>query len=265
MKKSIVCLALISLGFIGVANAQNKRDVAFIEMAERMTFYDWTFNQPPPKKILWWRVRHPHNLFLYQLYGPGRRYRKGRDLRPLKSWGEQTLRQLELSIQGNETEQIKESLSNLATTTAKELAHWSNKVVNLDPLWNIYYKDKLKNLMNFSEEPGNYNDWGFKNEAIYSKLKDVGILDSLQEELELIKDKFKVSRKTDMPRGKRLIMYNEIINEWEEFASKAKDCEDIGQALIHLDEANKYKLNIKPSRTDKEIIDNVMDKYKTLF
>jgi len=266
MKRIIICFFSV-LGYISLFNAQEKEDTAFREMAERMTYYGWSFNQPKDKKFLWWKRTNIWKKVLWQnpLFPSNRRYKKGRDLRPLKPWGEQTLRYGELLLQEAEADEIKKKVNNLATTTAKELAYLSNKVVNLDPLWNVYYKDKLTDFINFSEEPESYNDWGFKNETIYNKLKGMGVLDSLQEELELIKEKFKVSRNTYMPRGKRLIMYNEIIDEWEKFSSKVKDYEDIVQTLIHLDEANKYRFNIKLSRTDKEIIDEVMNKYKTLF
>ena len=72
-------------------------------------------------------------------------------------------------------------------------------------------------LNNFPDNPQNYTDWRLKDDESYQTLLSIGVIKRLQENLDLLKDKYKISRTVDMPRGKRFLMYHETLIGWRKF------------------------------------------------
>lgn len=57
-------------------------------------------------------------------------------------------------------------------------------------------------LNNFPDNPQNYTDWRLKDDESYQTLLSIGVIKRLQENLDLLKDKYKISRTVDMPGEK---------------------------------------------------------------
>ena len=53
-------------------------------------------------------------------------------------------------------------------------------------------------LNNFPDNPQNYTDWRLKDDESYQTLLSIGVIKRLQENLDLLKDKYKISRTVDM-------------------------------------------------------------------
>jgi hypothetical protein len=80
----------------------------------------------------------------------------------------------------------------------------------------------LKPITEFPDTPQNFIEWRLKDQQTYETLNTTGTLKRLQEELDLIKEKYSMSRSMDMPRGKRFIMYHETLIKWRKFVQELR-------------------------------------------
>lgn len=176
----------------------------------------------------------------------------------------------EVEVQRKEAEKIKIEVDTIYKRNLQDLAHWTSATVDADPLWLLYYKRMLTPLKNFPDNPQSYNDWLIKDNETYQLMITTGTIKRLQEQLDLLKDKYKISRTVDMPRGKRFLLYHETLIGWRKFMSELK--RNSQQSTLALDykkiidgfRNKKNEISAK-SRTDKEIVQNIMIEYKHQF
>ena len=149
-----------------------------------------------------------HSNFAYAtvwgMWAPSRNrdYKDGPDIRPLKPTGEQNLRFAQLKFQEEEAKKIKAASDTIYKRSVQDFAHWTSATVDADPLWLLYYKRMLKPITQFPDTPQNFIEWRLKDQQTYETLSTTGTIKRLQEELDLIKEKYSMSRSMDMPRGK---------------------------------------------------------------
>lgn len=261
-------MILVSVSFY----SQNKlNDPSIVAQHKRQVYESWGDFRPYPKYILGIQTNFAYaTVWGWLSPSINQRYKDGEDIRPLKPTGLEYQRLAEVELQRKEAEKIKIEVDTIYKRNLQDMAHWTSATVDADPLWLLYYKRMLSPLKNFPENPQNYNDWLIKDENTYQSMLRRGTIKKLQEQLDLLKDKYKISRTVDMPRGKRFLMYHETLIGWRKFFNSLK--RNSQQSTIALDyqkiidgfKNNKNKIS-QQARTDKEIIQNIMIKYKHQF
>lgn len=239
-------------------------DKAIVAQHKRMVYERWGDFRPYPRYILGIQIR-PAYALTWGWLAPSRnrRYRRGADIRPLSPDGEETLRFAEIQLQKRNAERIKEGVDSLLQDNRNDFKHWNPLTVDVDPLWLLYYKRMLRPLKDFPENPQTYADWGFTNPDVYNRLVANSDIEILKEKLELLKEKYRISRTVAMPRGKRFLMYHKILVEWRKFKQR-KDAFDkrsfrgleLGQMMFVVNTSN---VNFN-HRSDTEIVREILER-----
>ncbi len=198
-----------------------------------------------------------------------KKYKKGKDIRPLKVTGLQNQRYGERIIQKKTTEKIKKEVEILKEKSQRDFAHWTNLTVDADLLWLWYYKKMLKPLKDFPKTPQNYAEWKLDNPTIYLRLKQNGEINALQEQLDILKHDYKISRTANIPRGKRILLYHKTLLGWRKFEKNIEYYNQTAKIFIYANDnlTNKknYTLtnasNVNSLKSDEEIVLNIIEKY----
>ena len=106
-----------------------------------------------------------------------------------------------------------------------------------------------------------------ERQEAYQVLNTTGTLKRLQEELDLIKEKYAMSRSMDMPRGKRFMMYHETLLRWRKFVQELR--KQNNKTTLLLDYKNILKDHSPSSlpsgwtpASDKQRAERIMQQYK---
>ena len=247
-------------------------DPSIVAQEKRMVFQSWGDWRPYPKYFLGIQTNFAYAT-VWGIWAPARNrdYKNGEDIRQLKANDLETQRYAMVELQKQEAEKIKKEADTIHKRSVQDFAHWSSATVSADPLWLLYYNRMLKPLREFPEEPGNAQDWGFQKDETYQTLLETGGIAILKERLDLLKDKYKISRTVDMPRGKRFLMYHETLIGWRKFISEIRGYDiKSGLYLDYFRLLQKLKntaslFSGKNFKTDREIAEEVMNHYKHQF
>lgn len=273
MRKELKNLTLISCFFTGAAlfgqlSVKRLNDPAIVAQHKRMTFESWGDWRPYGKYVFGIQTNFAYAT-VWGMWAPkiNREYKDGDDIRPLKPTGVQNQRYAQLKFQEEEAKKIKAASDTIYKRSIQDMAHWTSTTASADPLWLLYYKRMLRPITEFPDNPQNFMEWSLKDEKTYETLNTTGTLKRLQEELNLIKEKYTLSRTMDMPRGKRFIMYHETLIRWRKFVDELKRYND--RTTLLLDYKNIFKNHLPTSlaagwtpASDKQIVQNVMQHYK---
>ncbi|MCT3923184.1 hypothetical protein HZP94_08160 [Elizabethkingia anophelis] len=270
LKVGILCL----IGFLLMAPAlpaQNRlNDEAIVSQHKRQVFESWGDWRPYGKYFLGVQTNFAYST-VWGMLSPSRNrdYKDGEDIRPLKANGIEVQRLAQVELQREEAEKIKINVDTLYKRNMQDLAHWTSLTVDADPLWLLYYKRMLSPLNNFPDNPQNYTDWRLKDDESYQTLLSIGVIKRLQENLDLLKDKYKISRTVDMPRGKRFLMYHETLIGWRKFLYELNGFNNKTNLVLDykkmLDKFRNTNKEIALHRDDKEIVASVMQDFKHRF
>ena len=270
LKIGILCL----IGFLLIAPAlpaQNRlNDEAIVSQHKRQVFESWGDWRPYGKYFLGVQTNFAYST-VWGMLSPSRNrdYKDGEDIRPLKANGIEVQRLAQVELQRQEAEKIKINVDTLYKRNMQDLAHWTSLTVDADPLWLLYYKRMLSPLNNFPDNPQNYTDWRLKDDESYQTLLSIGVIKRLQENLDLLKDKYKISRTVDMPRGKRFLMYHETLIGWRKFLYELNGFNNKTNLVLDykkmLDKFRNTNKEIALHRDDKEIVAGVMQDFKHRF
>ncbi len=246
-------------------------DPSIVAQHKRMTYESWGDWRPYPKYFLGIQTNFAYAT-VWGIWAPSinREYKNGEDIRPLKPNGEQNLRLAQLKLQEEEAKKIKAASDTIYKRSVQDFAHWTSATVDADPLWLLYYKRMLKPITEFPNTPQNFIEWRLKDQQTYETLNTTGTLKRWQEELDLIKEKYAMSRSMDMPRGKRFLMYHETLIKWRNFVQELKKYND--RTTLLLDYKNIFKNHLSTAlpnqwtpASDKQIVHNTMQQYKHRF
>jgi len=246
-------------------------DPSIVAQHKRMTYESWGDWRPYPKYFLGIQTNFAYAT-VWGMWAPSinRAYKNGEDIRPLKPNGEQNLRLAQLKLQEEEAKKIKASSDTIYKRSVQDFAHWTSATVDADPLWLLYYKRMLKPITEFPNTPQNFMEWRLKDQLTYETLNTTGTLKRWQEELDLIKEKYAMSRSMDMPRGKRFIMYHETLIKWRVFVQELKKYNN--KTTVLLDYKNILKNHLSTAlpkqwtpASDKQIVQSTMQQYKHRF
>lgn len=270
-KNKLILLTLLMSLFVNGQTVKKLNDPSIVAHHKRMTFESWGDWRPYPKYVLGIQTNFAYAT-VWGNWAPSRNrdYKRGEDIRPLKVDGLQNKRFAELKLEEEEAKKINESFDTIYKRNIQDFAHWTSTTVDADPLWLLYYKRILKPITQFPDEPNNYLQWELKDQETYETLKSTGTIKRFQEELDLIKEKYKMSRTMDMPRGKRFLMYHETLLKWRSFLGELRKHGKKTNLLISYKKLIKKDINHSkilgwsPS-TDKQIVEKVMTKFKDKY
>ncbi|WP_407490895.1 hypothetical protein [Elizabethkingia anophelis] len=255
----------------GASRAQNRlNDEAIVSQHKRQVFESWGDWRPYGKYFLGVQTNFAYST-VWGMLSPSRNrdYKDGEDIRPLKANGIEVQRLAQVELQRQEAEKIKINVDTLYKRNMQDLAHWTSLTVDADPLWLLYYKRMLSPLNNFPDNPQNYTDWRLKDDESYQTLLSIGVIKRLQENLDLLKDKYKISRTVDMPRGKRFLMYHETLIGWRKFLYELNGFNNKTNLVLNykkmLDKFRNTNKEVALHRDDKEIVAGVMQDFKHRF
>src|SRR5690606_35442250 len=211
MKTGLVILICFLLSW-KVSAQMTIHDRAVVAQRERMVYKEWDRNKfyPKPNRIL----GVPTNLLWYMTWALHPNYPKI-DRRPLSSKGEQTQRLALAAAMSINSDYYKKEADSIQLASTKELTRISGAFSEADPLYLLYYKKELKPLENPGEE-------AFKDVplAVQAYLQETGALDWYQEEMERLAERYELSKKLDMERGQRILMYHRILQEMRQCLSR---------------------------------------------
>ena len=271
MKKIHFSLFLSALFLSTLTFGQVKRlnDPSIVAHNKRMVFQSWGDFRPYPKYTLGIQTNFAYaTVWGWLAPSRNRDYKNGADIRPLKPTGLEVQRFAELEFQRKEAEKIKLQVDTLYTRNVQDFAHWTSATAEADPLWLLYYKRMLKQLREFPETPQNFIQWRLKDDKTYQSMLANGGIETLQRELDLLKDKYKNSRTLDMPRGKRFLMYHETLIEWRKFNDKLRALNHKNTLFLDYKDLIKIpgrKLTTEWNANDVGIAQKMMIEYKNKF
>lgn len=267
-KIQLLQLMLSTVLLFGQFSVKRLNDPSIVAQHKRMTFESWGDWRPYPKYFLGIQTNFAYAT-VWGIWAPkiNRDYKDGDDIRPLKPTGEQNFRFAQLKFQEEEAKKIKAASDTIYKRSVQDLAHWTSATVDADPLWLLYYKRMLKPITEFPDTPHNFNEWRLKDQQTYETLNTTGAIKRLQEELDLIKEKYSMSRSMDMPRGKRFIMYHETLIRWRKFVQELRKYNNKTTLLLdYKNILNSHVSTALPNQwtpdSDKNIVQNVMQQYK---
>lgn len=271
MKKIKIFFLLI--GFFSFA--QNRlNDPSIVAQHKRMVFERWGDWRPYPKYTRIGFIKIQTNFAYGTIWGSGNfiapkrnvRYRKGADIRPLRVGGKEMLRQGAVQLQQNRAESLAKSVDTVYSRNVADFAHWTHLTAKADPLWLLYYKRMLRPLMEFPDDVEkdvravkymkrfNIEDWRdlYNKDPWWEQMQDV---------LKIMKDELKFVQKTDMPRGKRILLYHRILRKWRVFDERLNIKTSKNKFLPEL--LRLYKKNHHKESYPYQIGDDVYDIIKT--
>src|SRR5690606_5272560 len=205
----------ILICFLASWNAAEKMAIhvrAIVAQRERMVYKEWDRNKfyPNPNRIL----GVPTNLLWYMTWALHPNYPKT-DRRPLSPQGEQTQRLALAAAMSITSDYYKKEADSIQLASAKELARISGTFSEVDPLYQLYYKNELKSLENAGEEA--FDDVPI---AVQAYLQETGALDWFKAEMERLAERYQLAKKLDMERGQRILMYHRILQEMRQCLSR---------------------------------------------
>ncbi|HXJ99882.1 MAG TPA: hypothetical protein VNJ50_13600 [Gelidibacter sp.] len=266
--KSRLFIPILLFSFF--AYGQNKlNDKHIVNQHKRMVFEEWAPMTPKAQKLF----GIPTNAAYWLIWGDlapkrNKKYKKGPDIRPLKPTGHESLRLLELHKQQKFAEEILQQADTVTKEYEKDFMHNTSTTVEADPLWQLYYKKQLKPLVNFPSNPQNYTDWNFETNNDYQKAVSNGSIQNLRTQLNLMKSNFKISRNTPMPRGKRILLYHQILMDWRKFVNSLSFTNkkyNNNDYYKNISNGKSEYNSINSSRTDEEIITDTMNQLKQYY
>lgn len=267
-KLSFFKFLLVTVTVFGQISVKRLNDPSIVAQHKRMTFESWGDWRPYPKYLLGIQTNFAYAT-VWGMWAPSinRDYKDGDDIRPLKPTGVQNQRYAQLKYEEEEAKKIKAASDTIYKRSVQDFAHWTSATVDADPLWLLYYKRMLKPITEFPDTPQSFIEWRLKDQQTYETLNTTGTLKRLQEELDMIKEKYSMSRSMDMPRGKRFIMYHETLIRWRKFVQELGKYNN--KTTLLLDYKNILKNHLStalPSgwtpASDKQIVQNTMQQYK---
>ena len=267
-KLSFFKFLLVTFTVFGQISVKRLNDPSIVAQHKRMTFESWGDWRPYPKYLLGIQTNFAYAT-VWGMWAPSinRDYKDGDDIRPLKPTGEQNLRYAQLKLEEEEAKKIKAASDTIYKRSVQDFAHWTSATVDADPLWLLYYKRMLKPITEFPDTPQSFIEWRLKDQQTYETLNTTGTLKRLQKELDMIKEKYSMSRSMDMPRGKRFIMYHETLIRWRKFVQELRKYNNKTTLLLdYKNILNNHLSTALPSgwtpASDKDIVQNVMQQYK---
>jgi hypothetical protein len=210
MKNFLIPLPIILLSLIhqcfGQAFAQDK---AVRYQQERMVYLQWDQNKFEPKPGF--LSLNPYYWLTWGLFHPN--YHKT-DLRPLSADGPQTQRLALVGIMNATDNKYKLQSDTVRNTALSEISNQTGLISEADPLWQLYYKNELKPVLNYSMA----SILAGLSPQVSARLVSDGLYDWYKNELEMLKERVDAAHSTTMDRGARILAYHRYLMEYRRLA-----------------------------------------------
>ncbi|MDT3401280.1 hypothetical protein [Mucilaginibacter terrae] len=204
-------LLLILLLLQQVAHAQQMvKDDAMIYQQQRMVFQQWDQNKFTPKPGF--LSLNPYYWLTWGLFHPN--YHKT-DRRPLSATGPQTQRLALVGTMNSIDGRYKLQSDTVRNTALSEIANHSEMITAADPLWQLYYSQQLRPVLNFSVA----SILAGLPPAVSAKVSEEGLLNWYISELEMLRERVQAAHSTDMDRGARIMSYHRLLLEYRKLAA----------------------------------------------
>lgn len=267
MKKTTTYLLLfLSMHQWNAQTVKKLNDPSIVAQEKRAVFESWGDWRPYPKYVLGIQTNFAYAT-VWGIWSPSinQSYKNGADLRPLKADGNEVQRLAGLKLEESKAEQIKAESDTIYKRNIQDLAHWTSLTVDADPLWLLYYKTMLSPLKEFPDDPKTASDWGISDPEVFKIMEWSGQISRLKEQLDLLKEKYSMSRTMDMPRGKRFLMYHETLIGWRKLLGTIKNHDRKTSLLMtYHKKVQDIKETFRP-QSDREIVADIMNTYKNQF
>jgi hypothetical protein len=210
MKNFLIPLPFILLSLIhqcfGQTTAQDK---AVRYQQERMVYLQWDQNKFEPKAGF--LSLNPYYWLTWGLFHPS--YHKT-DLRPLSANGPQTQRLALVGAMNSTDNKYKRQSDTVRNTALSEIANQTGLVSDADPLWQLYYKNELKPVLNNTKA----TILAGLSPQVSTRLVSEGLYDWYKNELDMLKERIDAAHSTTMDRGARILAYHRYLMEYRRLA-----------------------------------------------
>lgn len=182
---------------------------------ERMVISNWGNFKPNPKYTLFGIQTNIHYTNVWGWIAPAqnRRYRKGKDIRPLGPIGEQTQRMMLLAQMKTASENHLAEAEVLGRTAESELLYNLGLISKLDPLWLLYYERKLKPVLIWNI--GAINAIPVTSYKVQKYMNENGIFKWWSEEMDRLRQRLDGALDVNMERGSRILAYHRIMKDYQ--------------------------------------------------
>lgn len=263
MKKSYILILFFLIGLSSYSQPIKRINDPHIRAQEnRMVYKKWGNFLPNPDYNFFGIQTNFHYTMTWGWFAPAqnRRYRNGSDIRPLGPKGEQTQRMLSNTLLNDVTEKYREESDEIGKTALSELYYYSGLFSSVDPLWNLYYKIELANVIDYDKSKKLSN-----NLETVKYLKDTGVTEWYQGEMERFQDRLVGAFKTNMDRGDRILNYHRIMKEYYLVKGKLGQHLTMASTMIKLNKRSQtqnsgedIKNAVWGNKTDRDIMQEVL-------
>jgi hypothetical protein len=206
------------------------RDTHILNQERRDTNTSWGNFQPNPNYNFFGIQTNIHYTFTWGWFAPSQNedYREGPDIRPYKPGGKGWTTWSNYNNSRTFTGMMKDDSEIIGENAEQELAYNTGLTFATDPLYILYYKDKLEPIRNW--DSSNFineiediiinsivNEVGLtvpeRNQLIF-KVTSSGITQGYIDHMDILKERFDMSTTLNMGRGKRIISYHELMLDY---------------------------------------------------
>lgn len=254
--KFLIPITFILLAFIRSCFAQsvvNDQSVRYQE--QRMVYLQWDQNKFTPKAGF--LSLNPYYWMTWGLFHPN--YHK-KDLRPLSATGPQTQRLALVGALNSTDNKYKLQSDTVRNTALSEIANQSGLISDADPLWQLYYSNELKPVLNSSMA----SILAGLSPQVSAKLLSEGLYDWYKNELDMLKERIQAAHSTTMDRGARILAYHRYLMEYRRLAGVWAIRTSSAQATINMTaqqqklKANQVTVSEWTPQTDIQIAKQVL-------
>ncbi|SDH29993.1 hypothetical protein [Mucilaginibacter gossypii] len=248
---SFILIALIHQCF--GQSAVNDQSVRYQE--QRMVYLQWDQNKFTPKAGF--LSLNPYYWLTWGLFHPN--YHKT-DLRPLSATGPQTQRLALVGAMNSTDNKYKLHSDTVRNTALSEMANQSGLITDVDPLWQLYYSNELKPVLNNSMA----SILAGLSPQVSAKLVSEGLYNWYKNELDMLKERIQAAHSTTMDRGSRILAYHRLLMEYRRLAGVWAIRTSSAQATINMTaqqqrlKANQVTVSEWTPQTDIQIANKVL-------
>lgn len=267
MKRQLFIISFLLISIVAFSQGIKKIEDPHIRaQANREVFKSWGNFLPNPKYNFFGIQTNIHYAMTWGWLSPNQnnRYRKGSDIRPLSPTGEQSQRMVSNTLLNNLTEKYREDTDEIGKTALSELYYYSGLFSGVDPLWNLYYKIELEEVIDYNKSiPLSANLETIKY------LKDTGVTEWYQGEMIRFQDRLTGAFKTNMDRGDRILNYHRIMKEYYLVKGKLGQHLSMASTMINLNKRSQKQKSGEDlknadwtNKSDREIMQEVLKNSK---
>jgi hypothetical protein len=201
----------------------NDQSVRYQE--QRMVYLQWDQNKFTPKAGF--LSLNPYYWLTWGLFHPD--YHK-KDLRPLSATGPQTQRLALVGAMNNTDNKYKLQSDTVRNTALSEIANQSGLISDADPLWQLYYSNELKPVLNNSTA----SILAGLSPQVSAKLVSEGLYAWYKNELDMLKERIQAAHSATMDRGSRILACHRYLMEYRRLAGVWAIRTSSAQATINM-------------------------------